>query len=98
MKHSRQVVQGLLGARDFPAELFTGVPVIEIKGDSEAAVICHRGILSYEENRVQINSALGRITVLGKGLMIYRMNRERIQLKGTVFSVWIGEEGECLKR
>ena len=95
MKNPRRVVQELLGAGDFPAELLTGVPMIEIKGDTAVTVIRHRGILSYDVERVEIGSSLGRITVRGRDLVIFRMNRERIQLQGSVRSVELGEEPGC---
>lgn len=95
MKHSRRLFQELLSAADFPAELLTGVPVIEIKGDTDAVVIRHRGILSYGSDSVQIASSLGRITVRGRELVIYRMNRERIEIKGAVLAVCFGEDAGC---
>ena len=95
MKNSRRRLQELLGAGDFPAEILTGVPVIEIKGDTETVVINHRGILSYQEDAVRIASGLGPICIRGKDLVIYRMNRERIQLRGSVLAVLLGEELEC---
>ena len=71
MKNSRRRLQELLGAGDFPAEILTGVPVIEIKGDTETVVINHRGILSYQEDAVRIASGLGPICIRGKDLVIY---------------------------
>lgn len=91
MKKARRVAQTILSAADFPGEILTGVPVVEIKGDGEAVIQNHRGVIAYEERRVQVASALGPVTIRGQALTIFRMNRERIVLHGTVRQVEVGE-------
>ena len=92
MKQARTVAQGLLNAADFPGEILTGVPVVELKGRAEAVVIQHRGIVAYDEGEVRIASSIGPVTVSGAGLRICRMNRERIVLRGEIQWVRIGAE------
>ena len=92
MKEARSKAQGILAAADFPGEILTGVPVVEIKGTSEAVVICHRGVIGYEPEELRIASSLGPIRIRGAGLTIFRMNRERIVLHGKVCSVELGEK------
>ncbi|MBQ1411080.1 MAG: hypothetical protein IIY94_07395 [Oscillospiraceae bacterium] len=84
MKHVRTVTQRILTCADFPGEILTGVPVVELKGVSEAVVLNHRGVIAYDENEVRIASALGPLIVSGTELYIRRMNRERIVLNGTI--------------
>lgn len=92
MKNARNLAQKLLAAADFPGEILTGVPVVEIKGDSEAVVISHRGVISYDESSVRIASALGELWIEGDGLTVFRMNRERIVLHGSVRRVSVGAQ------
>ena len=87
--------QSILSAADFPGEILTGVPVIEIKGEAEAVVIHHRGILRYDDEEVCISSAIGPVSVRGAKLKIVRMNRERLILRGRIISVRIGEGSAC---
>lgn len=84
MKKARVLAQDVLAAADFPGEILTGVPVVELKGTAEAVVINHRGIIGYEPEAVRIATALGPIRVRGEGLTIYRMNRERVVLHGRI--------------
>ena len=91
MKSIQARIQRWLGAVDYPGEILTGVPVVEIKGDAEAAVIHHHGVLAYDTRLVRIASVLGPVTIFGSDLRVYRMNRERIVLQGKVHSVQIGE-------
>ena len=92
MKNGRNTAQRVLTNLDFPGEILTGVPVVEIKGRAEAVVINHRGVIGYEENAVLISSSVGAVKVIGTGLHIFRMNRERIQLHGTICRVEIGDQ------
>lgn len=81
------MAQHILTRADFPGEIITGVPVVELKGCSEAVVLNHRGVIAYDEAEVRIASALGPVLVVGTGLQIRRMNRERIVLNGTILRV-----------
>lgn len=94
MKNARTLAQGVLAAADFPGEILTGVPVVELKGRAEAVVINHRGVVAYGPEELRIASALGPVRVRGEGLTIFRMNRERIVLHGRIAAVEL-EEGPC---
>ena len=84
LKHVRTVAQRILSSADFPGEILTGVPVVELKGCAEAVILNHRGVIAYDETVIRVASALGPLAVLGTGLSIRRMNRERIVLNGTI--------------
>ena len=94
MKKIRTLTQDVLSAADFPGEILTGVPVVELKGQSEVVVISHRGLIGYDPQEVRIASSLGPIRVRGEGLNIFRMNRERIVLHGRAVSVEL-EDAKC---
>ncbi len=91
MKNARSKAQSILAAADFPGEILTGVPVVELKGTAEAVVLRHRGVVAYGPEEVRIASSLGPVMVRGEGLTIFRMNRERIVLHGRIASVEMGE-------
>lgn len=92
MNQKNAAAQKLLYKCDFPAEILTGIPVIEIKGSAEAVVISHRGILAYDESEIRIATKLGPILIDGEALKIHRMNRERIVLHGTIRRVQLERE------
>jgi sporulation protein YqfC len=91
LKRARTITQSILSARDFPGEILTGVPVIEMKGVSEAVILSHRGVIAYDSDSVCIATAIGPVKIQGKELCIFRMNRERIVLHGTIRCIWAGE-------
>lgn len=90
MKNLRSKAQAVLAAADFPGEILTGVPVVELKGTTEAVVLCHRGVVAYGPEEVRIASSLGTLRVRGEDLTIFRMNRERIVVHGKIASVELG--------
>ena len=95
MHEKRQRLQSALNAADFPGEILTGVPVVELHGSSEAVVINHRGILSYGKEQIRIGSSVGPVTLEGEGLEVFRMNRERIVLHGRIRSVSLAGGKSC---
>ena len=90
MQGRQRFLQRILSAADFPTEILSGIPVLEIHGDREATVIHHRGVLAYSESEISIASELGPISVQGEKLLIFRMNREQIVIHGCVRLVSIG--------
>ena len=95
MGQTRSRLQRVLSAGDFPAEILTGVPVVELKGGEEAVVICHRGVLAYGPEEVRVATAIGPLRILGRDLRIFRMNRERIVLHGRIRALELGGEEPC---
>lgn len=91
MKNARIAAHSMLARADYPGEVLTGVPVVELKGNAEAAVLCHRGVIAYDESRVVVASSLGPVTIQGEKLRIFRMNRERVVLQGKIRGVSLGE-------
>ena len=95
MPDKRQKIQSVLNAADFPGEILTGVPVVELHGDSEAVILNHRGVMAYGAEEVRVGSAIGTVFVEGDRLEIHRMNRERIVLHGRIRSVRVGGGEKC---
>ncbi|MBQ1371778.1 MAG: YabP/YqfC family sporulation protein [Oscillospiraceae bacterium] len=91
MKRSRIAAQAFLSSADFPGEILTGVPVVELKGSSEAVIISHRGIIAYDPAEIRVATAIGALAVYGEGLTIFRMNRERLTLHGRICKIEYGE-------
>ncbi|MBR6119389.1 MAG: hypothetical protein IKQ04_03610 [Oscillospiraceae bacterium] len=91
MKQARIAAQRILAAADYPGEILTGVPVVELKGTAEAVVLGHRGVIAYEPQQLQIASSLGPVVIQGAELRIRRMNRERIVLLGKIRRVELPE-------
>lgn len=91
MKQRRNLAQTILSSADFPGEVLTGVPVLELKGSAEAVVLSHRGVIAYDTAVIRVATSIGALTVRGENMTIFQMNRERIVLHGKILQVGYGE-------
>lgn len=67
-----------------PPEILTGLPVVELTGDSAVLIEQHHGISAYSEEEVCVKVNLGTIRVTGIGLTIRIMNHEKILIYGRI--------------
>ncbi len=77
---------------DIPPELLSGDPMLELKGREELTFSGHKGVLEYTPGRIRADSKMGPVSVVGAGLHISRMNRERLVILGRIQAItWEGE-------
>lgn len=77
-------VSGNLG---IPPEILSGLPVIELTGDSAIMIEQHRGITAYSEEEICVGVNFGTVCVHGSKLMVHVMNRDRIIIYGVIEAV-----------
>ena len=77
------------GKLGVPAEMLSGLPVIELTGDRAVMLGQHGGIVSYSDVEVRIAVNIGFVTVCGSELIIRVMNRQKIILCGKITEVRI---------
>lgn len=72
-------------AMDLPRDL-AGLPRVEIVG-GEVYIGHHRGILSYSESEIDVNTKMMVLRVEGENLQLLTMTEEELRIGGTVNSV-----------
>lgn len=72
-----------------PPEILTGLPVVELTGDSAVMIEQHHGISAYSEEQVCVKVNLGLICIEGSGLTIRVMNHEKVMIYGRISSLRI---------
>lgn len=72
-----------------PSEILTGLPVVELTGDSAVMIEQHHGISAYSEEQICINVNLGMLCIEGSGLTIRVMNHEKLIIYGRITSLRI---------
>ncbi len=76
---------------DLPADVVAGLAHVELVGDRQLFVEHHAGILSYGEDRIDINTDRGVLRVRGAGLNLLAMTAEELRIGGVIASVeWAG--------
>lgn len=75
---------------DLPADVVAGLPHIELVGNTQFYMERHRGIISYSEESIDINSDRMIVRVRGSGLELVSMSGEALRIRGTIAQVeWV---------
>ena len=72
---------------DLPGEMVGTLPHLELLGDKQLYLERHRGILSYSEEVLDINTPAGVLRLRGTGLRILSMTAEALRIGGGIDAV-----------
>jgi YabP family. len=82
IRRFREAVESL----EIPEELL-GQPTVTLEGDKSAWIEGHRGIVRYEDDRIEIAAKGCLIRFCGKELRLAVMDRDDIRIVGRLSSV-----------
>ena len=68
-------------------DLQSGVPLVEICGNSRVLIENHNGITCYGGSDIFVKVKKGDIHVVGDGLFLCRMNKTKLVITGKITSV-----------
>ena len=75
---------------DLPGEMVGTLPHLELLGDKQLFVERHRGILRYQPESLDVNTAAGVLRIRGRELSILAMTAEALRLGGVIDAVeWV---------
>ena len=80
-------------ASGVPKDVVLGVPIVTVIGQNEVCVENYRGILEYTDKLIRIQTKLGKIHVLGRGLQIQYYNNDEMKITGHVMTIEYYEGG-----
>lgn len=93
MERERRVKRPLSEAAelfDLPADVVAGLPHVEMMGDRQFYMERHRGILSYDQEEIDINGEGLIVKVSGSGLELVSMTGEALRIQGKIQRVeWV---------
>ena len=84
MKKLRSYLAAASVRLGLPMDIAAGLPHLEVNGFRECSVDRHTGILEYNRERIVIGLNIGSLTVVGSGLEIRQMHRERLTIIGQI--------------
>lgn len=91
MKQTKKLLVSAAETFDLPADIVAGLPKMELTGTVRFSMEPHRGLLEYSQEKITVDSMIGHVTVIGTGLSLQLMSREKISISGKIFSVTVGE-------
>ena len=75
---------------DLPADLVAGLPHLEMVGSRQLYVEHHKGILSYSEEQIDVNTTGGVLRIRGARLSLLAMTAEELRIGGEIAAVeWV---------
>ena len=77
----------IISAADLQEEHLSVLPLIEIAGDRRVLVEHHKGVSEYGENQIGILVKFGTVIVLGSGLRLSLMSKDRLIVSGCIDSI-----------
>lgn len=80
---ANKIIQGL----DFPQDLFLGYPNISLCGNREVYISNHRGILSYDEEIINLLVKDHQIQIRGRSLSIFSYTKDELTIRGYIRSL-----------
>lgn len=92
MKKVNKFLINVAESFDLPEDVIAGMPRMELYGTVRFVVEPHKGLLSYSDRCIVIDSTAGPITLSGSGLSLLTMNADVISISGNIASVTVGEE------
>ena len=74
-------------AFDLPADVLAGLPRLELIGNKELRMENHKGILSYAECEIHVDTGGHSVKIGGQGLELRVMNALELLITGRIESV-----------
>lgn len=87
------MIERLTMYADLPLEYTSGMPVIELAGNSRVLIENHMGVSGYDQNKICVKVCYGVVAVHGTCLQIMHMNRYQLVIKGKVSGVSLNAGG-----
>lgn len=74
-------------ALDLPSDVVAGMPRLELLGDRELRMECHKGILAYGTEEIHISGGKLVVSVRGEGLELRSMDPAQLLITGRITCV-----------
>ena len=72
---------------DLPQDLFLGYPNISLNGNTEVYISNHRGLLSYDEDNINVLTKENQLQIKGRGLSIFAYTKDELTIRGYIRSL-----------
>ena len=94
MKERKNLVQQLAAAADLHDEAVPGLPLIEIVGDKRVLIEQHCGVTEYGCQQITVKVKNGTALVLGNGLQLALMTKEKLVICGQIEGIRLTRRGK----
>ncbi len=82
-----KVVEKLSEALELPKDIVLDVPKMIVLGTNSITIENHKGIITYCDNKISVNTGTGIVTIIGKNLIIKSILEEEVVIKGEITDI-----------
>jgi len=93
MGKGRNFLEHMMTQSSLSPDTVPGQPIVEIAGDRRVLIECHRGVLAYSRERIQVSVGYGCLCICGSGLEMVHMTKEKLIVSGRIESVHLQRRG-----
>lgn len=86
-EHTIQIMEALSDRFSLPPDILAGAPLLSMAGQSELFLEHYKGILEYTQERIRIQTGIGKLLVEGKNLVIQSYSKEDMRIIGYICKV-----------
>ena len=79
---NKSVKMKLVESAHLPKDVSLGVPILRLNGYNELYVENYRGILEYTDELIRVQTKIGQLHVVGKGLQIEFYSNDEMKIIG----------------
>lgn len=80
-------------ATGIPKDVVLGVPLVTVIGQNETCIENYRGILEYTDKLVRVQTKLGKIHVVGRGMQVEYYTNDEMKIIGHISAIEFYEGG-----
>lgn len=84
---SYKIKEKISDALELPKDITLDIPKVIILGTDSVSVENHKGIISYNDNQIKINTGCGILTISGERLAIKSIIQEEIIITGKIDNI-----------
>jgi len=84
---SYRIKEKISDALELPKEITLDIPKITILGAESVTIENHKGIISYNDNQIRVNTGCGILTISGQRLAIKSIIQEEIIITGQISNI-----------
>ena len=89
----KSIKNRITDASGMPKDVVLGVTLATIIGQNEAYIENYRGILEYTDKLIRVQTKLGKIHVIGRGLQVEYYTNDEMKIVGYITAIEFHEGG-----
>lgn len=95
MRFWKKTVAAISGASDIPLDFAAGLPEIRLSGMRSLAVEPHRGVRSFAEDCVLVQTGGGLLCIRGTALTLKSISYRELRMTGKIVSLEVVNDDAC---